>query len=407
MLLQNILKNKDASYVYMERYVNNGSPSGFDKIHTSSDNTSPRSEIESFDLYVIRFNDSVKTKHVGDEINVLENNCFFCHPDNLNNPIFQNTTHLWEIVTTVKAAPTASARTVKILGADYFVKLDYTGYLGRIRRNLDYQHLLSAHEVSRDICEGISSGKYNNCFGALKEDKGRVAYIPIEDGGFYEFGFIIREYKPFSSCSEDLYLIPGFSLFSNDYYFPQDKPILLQLYEKSGKNINDFAFNDILAPLFNCYFDALTVHGLALEAHAQNTLIAIDKNYKIRLIVARDMESVDKDIDLRGYLGVASTILSQDYKCIRRNDYNYTIKHSFMFDFKLGEYLISPLMDLFNTVPGFDNECIIELIKQNNARYLSILPANYFPDTWYNYENKQFEPNEKRPYISNPNPKYR
>lgn len=183
--------------------------------------------------------------------------------------------------------------------------------------------------------------------------------------------------------------------------------ICIQLYEESNKDINDFVYNELLLPFFDCYFDALTVHGLALEAHAQNMLVAINRNFQIKLIVARDMESVDKDIDLRDYLGVQSLILSQNYKCIRKTDYNYTIKHSFMFDFKLGEYLITPILEIFETVCGFNKNYIIKKIKERNREYIRLLPTDYFPAEWYNYGNIQFKDGEKRPYISHPNPKYR
>ena len=225
------------------------------------------------------------------------------------------------------------------------------GFLGRIRRNLDYQHLLSACEVTRDICSGIDSGIYNEKFGILKEDKGRVAYLPRKEGGFYEFGYLIREANPHHRLADDeLFLVPAFSLFAKDLYAPTYKPLLLQLHEYRGKSINDFAYFDVLGQIVDCYFDALVNHGFGMEAHAQNTLIAIDSDCQIKLIVSRDMESADKDLPLREYLGVKSRIDALDYKCLRETDYNYTIKHSFMFDFKLGEYLLSPIIDLLSHV---------------------------------------------------------
>lgn len=119
------------------------------------------------------------------------------------------------------------------------------------------------------------------------------------------------------------------------------------------------------------------------------------------------MESVDKDLTLRQILVVKPDIKSVDYKCIKKTDYNYTIKHSFMFDFKLGEYLLSPLISLFSTIDGFDYNYIIDKIKTKSQSYITKLPNNYFPNVWYNYENKVFKENEKRPYICNENPKYR
>jgi len=408
MKLDRIIKDKEKSYIYMERYVNNGSPSGFDRMYTSSKVTAPRSKSPDFDLLVLKFDESIDIKTIGEDVSFIGERCIFCHPDNLNNAILQDISNHFDIVDRVRVAPTASARSVKLLGTEYFIKLDYMGFLGRIRRNLDYQHLLSACEVTRDICSGIDSGIYNEKFGILKEDKGRVAYLPKKDGGFYEFGYLIREANPHHRLADkELFLVPAFSLFAKDLYAPTYKPLLLQLYEHSGKDVNDFAFYDVLEPILNCYFDALLNHGFGMEAHAQNTLIAIDSDYQVKLIVSRDMESVDKDLPLREYLGVQSRINALDYKCLRETDYNYTIKHSFMFDFKLGEYLLSPIINLLSTVEGFKRDDIINKMKGKSQAYISRLPNGYFPDVWYNYENRQFKEGEKRPYISNKNPKYR
>lgn len=408
MKLDKITKEKEKAYIYMERYVNNGSPSGFDRKHTSSKTTAPRGRSAYYELLVLRFDDCITFKTIGENIGLIDERCVFCHPDNLNTPILQNLAAHYEIVDRVRVAPTASARTVKLLETNYFIKLDYMGYLGRIKRNLDYQHLLSAFEVTRDICSGISSGVYNEKFGVLKENKGCIVYLPKKDGGFYEFGCLIRDALPYHRQSnQELFLIPAFSLFSRDLYAPTYKSLLLQLYERSGQNINDFAFCNLLGPILDCYFDTLVTHGFGMEAHAQNTLIAIDSDYQIKLIVFRDMESVDKDLPLREYLGVNSKINSLDYKCIRKSDYNYIIKHSFMFDFKLGEYLLTPIIDVLSSIEGFRRDDIVDQMKAKSQSYIAHLPDGYFPQTWYNYENRQFNEGEKRPYISNANPKYR
>lgn len=273
---------------------------------------------------------------------------------------------------------------------------------------MDYQHVLSAYEVTKDLKSGINSGIYNNTFGLLTEEKGKVAHIPTKDGKIYEFGYILREYIPYSrNTDKQLFLIPAFSLFGKDIYSPDDDPIIIQLYKKSKLGINEFAFECLFRPLVSYYFDPLVHHGLAMESHAQNTLIAIDDQFNIALIVARDMESVDKDLPLRNYLGVKSQITSLDYKCLRISDYNYTIKHSFMFDFKFGEYLLGPLFDKLTGIDSFDERSILLKIKDLSKGYIANLPNGYFPSVWYTYDNIQFKPGEKRPYISHNDPRFR
>lgn len=409
MKIDNLFSYKEKNYLYLERYVNDGSPSGFDRIHTSSKQTSPRDGADYYSLPIIEFNNNIKFEYIGDDKFLSNPRQMFCHPDNLNHPLFTDNKQYWEIVGKVNVSPTASARTVKIQGKDYFVKLDYINYLGRITRNLDYQHIISAFEVSKDIRQGIDTKVYNKKFAFLPENKGRIAYIPKKDGTFYEFGYILREAIPYSNLSnKDYFLIPAFSLFGHDYYNQNDESIIIQLFHASNiSNINDFAYNNVFEPIIQCYFDPLINHGLALEAHAQNTLIAIDNNFKIQLIVSRDMESVDKDISLREKMNISTNYKSINYKCIRNNDYNYTIKHSFMFDFKLGEYLLTPLINTFSSDKNFNKELIFSKIKHCSLEYIKKLPNDYFPNTWYDYANKQFAPNEKRPYRSNGSPKYR
>lgn len=409
MEINSVLLKKEKSYLHMERYVNDGSPSGFDKVHTSSYETAPRSHYKSYNLLIIKFDESIEVKDIGSkDSHFISKGLMFCHPDNINEEIFRNIKDSWEIVDTIEVAPTSSARTVKVIDQDYYIKLDYIGYLGRIKRNLDHQHILSAYEVTKDICNGISKNVYCNYFGVLKENRGRIAYIPLKNGSFYEFGYIIRDAIPHSNNTDnELFLIPGFSLFSTDTHSPYDEPLLIQLFKKSNKEINDFAYNDVFKPIIDCYFDSLCNHGFLMEAHSQNILFAINKNYEIKLIVSRDMESIDKDIPLRDYLGLKNEISSYNYKCIRDTDYNYTIKHSFMFDFKLGEYLLNPLFDVFSSIDGFNYEKTIDKVKLLSRKYIAKLPENYFPETWYSYENIKFEPNKKRPYICHDTPKYR
>lgn len=83
MRLESIFHDKERSYIYMERYVNDGSPSGFDRIHTSSPDTAPRGHADRFELLVLRFDDRVRIRNVGTQTNLLPKQCMFCHPDNL------------------------------------------------------------------------------------------------------------------------------------------------------------------------------------------------------------------------------------------------------------------------------------------------------------------------------------
>lgn len=395
----------------MERYVNNGSPSGFSK-NTTSGKTQPLNGKKTFSVRILKFDETILVKEIGvTKCFSLPNQCIFCHPDNLDHPILQqNKTH-WEEIGGIEVSPTASGRTVKCVGKNsFFIKLDYIGILGRISRNLDLKRIQSAYEVTNIIKNAIESNKMNDKYALLLEDYGRVAYLPLEDGTVYELGFVLRDDKIFSvQNQEELALIPTFSLFGNDSKDPKSKAILVQLFEKQDKPINEFAYFDVIKPIIDCYFDTLINCGLCIEAHAQNILIAIDKTYHIKNVVVRDMESVDKDLPLRKFLGLPDNeILAQNYKCLRESDYNYQIMHSFMYDFKLGFYLLDPIIELLKKIyVDFNEDLIISQIKALAQSYITKLPTDYFPVCWYDYANVIHEQGKKRPYVAHENPRYR
>lgn len=168
-------------------------------------------------------------------------------------------------------------------------------------------------------------------------------------------------------------------------------------------------------PLFNTYFDALIYAGVELEAHAQNMLLSVDENEHVLRIVCRDLESAGRDIPLMEHFHISNKA-NVSYK---RNELlpkqegqkyaKYYITHSFMFDFKLGEYLVSKILKIAgNYDETFSMPIAQEKIKQFNKQFIDKLPDNFFPPDWCDYEKVNFEKTKKpRVYIWHDNPKYR
>jgi hypothetical protein len=186
---------------------------------------------------------------------------------------------------------------------------------------------------------------------------------------------------------------------------------LYQLFLKQDKQIEDFLFEDLIAPIYKSYFALILNCGLHLESHAQNTMIAIDKNYKIIGIVAKDMESIDKDLTLIEELNLNISFTENSYKCISKDlGNNYYKQHSFMFDFKLGEYLITKIIENATFyVPEIDKLSLISKIKNLNNFFIEQLPSNFFlsNNKWYSDEKKVRDRTKKKKYLENFNPKYR
>jgi len=404
MLIENYLTNPENSYIYLERYVNEGSPSGFSNISTSQD-TAPTSEVFDFDVYEIKMVPEVLYQNIG--VNNLINlacNTILVHPDLIDELVISDNNS--EVINRIKVFPTASGRTVKVSGQDYFIKLTYNKLLGRTDRQIAKKHILAGLEISEEISSVIDNSRLNQKTALLREVFGRVAFLPERNNTFYEWGFVIREYKPYPFI-EDEFLLPCFSLFSKDIHAPQDLPILIQLFQKQDKDAGTFILEDLIFPIYDSFFQILTTCGIGLEAHAQNMLVTIDKNFSIKRIVIRDLESAYRDIPLREHLGVNFYVEPTGYKIMNASDYNYPIMPSFMFDFKLGEYLITKLLDCLNNYYPIDLNNLSKKIQEYNQQYIELLPPNYFPKNWFDYGNEIFETNSKRPYRPHENPKYR
>ena len=221
-------------------------------------------------------------------------------------------------------------------------------------------------------------------------------------------GVLFREFKPFPYLQEDEFLIPFFALFSQEYspitkkiVACQDKPLLIQLFEAQNKSMIEFLLEDILFPLYNTYFDALIFAGVELEAHAQNMLLTINNEYVVKRIVCRDLESAGRDVPVMEYIGL-DFVKESNYKYntikpieVGQKYPKYYINHSFMFDFKLGEYIVTPLIDLAHKYNSFDRKALIDKIKEFNRQFIKQLPNDFFPPDWCYYENINWELEKK------------
>lgn len=399
MIVDDILKNPFKSLLYMERLVNDGSPSLFSFKYTSSRETCPL-YTSQFKICAMKDPSPDDIEDIGvlpPEFNVEFDRVFFLHPDWKNKSVsFQiDTLDLY-------VSPTSSSRTVRALWSDYYIKLCYPGVLGRITRELRKEHVLSSIDVTQILCYLI---KRNNC-------PPKLSFFPEWGGRLYhqkyiDMGFVVRDASPYGSTVQQIHaIIPAFSLFSSDRK-SNDMPIIVQLLNRQSKPI-DYLLEQLIYPIIDIFFYCLFQGGLLLEMHSQNFLIGIDNNADIVTIILRDLDSVDKDIPLINNLNLDIELQSFPYKCIDSQQYNYSIKHSFMYDHKLGEYffdqLIKCLIKYKLTESGKIEKIISSYVKQRYGDFLDLFPSG----VWYKFNNVLIDRElEKRPYISFQNPKYR
>ena len=405
MLLEEMFRNKETSFCHMERYINKGSPSGFSK-YTTSKKTNPKSCVKVLTCPIVNFENYDNIFEFGiNKYLELDQGEIVIHPDMIS--LIDDQLIKYTIKDSIRTSPTASGRTVKMLDQNGdFIKLAYKNNLGRTPRNIGKQEILSGVEITSILKKIINSNKTYHKFAFLPENYGKL--ISFKDDILNNsWGMVLRDSIPYPTVKYNEIMIPFFSLFAKDERKQEDPSILFQLFKNQKKSMEEFLISDILLPLCFSYFSVLTESGLALEAHAQNMLISIDEDFKINRIIARDLESVDKDISLIQYYNYDYKFLSYPYKCIEKGGYSYQILRSFMYDFKLGEYIITPLIEHAKNLVEIDQYEICKKIKQEVSLYINKLPNDYFSEEWYDYPNEIFDLNTPRPYRRHLNPKYR
>lgn len=398
MIIKNILLNPKLELQRMERLVNDGSPSNFSFKYTTSKETCPL-YVDRYTLCSIKNACKDNTEFIGkipDYFRTMPY-CFLIHPD------WKYIKHDFKLENTpIYVAPTASSRTVLLLDSDYYIKLHYPGILGRITRELKREHILSSIDVSCILNSLIDNNSLPKEFAYFPEEGGKLFHSVHED-----IGFVIRSSIPIGKNAGRIKaLIPAFSLFSIDKT-SNDSPLITQLLTLKSNPI-DYLLNKLIYPIIDIFFGCVFKGGLLLEMHSQNFLVGIDENYDIVSVILRDLESVDKDLTIIKNNKLQHQINSFPYKCIYSEQYNYTIKHSFMYDHKLGEYFFDQLLDCL------ENEAIIkkEDVQKKIVSYLHSLDydlTGFFPKNhWYKFSNVIVDRNQtQRPYVCISNPKYR
>ena len=274
-------------------------------------------------------------------------------------------------------------------------------------RQITRNHAISGIELTDVIKNAILQKKLPSKFFFMPEVGARLAHLPTKDA-MYEWGMMFRESKTYPTDEAFAFVVPSFSLFSTDINNQTDRPLIVQLIESQDLAPDQYLFEAIFEPLLTCYFELLLNTALQLECHAQNALIGFDHRCRVAGIIFRDLESVDKDLSLAKDLNIPILFKSCPYKCLRRSDYNYTIMHSFMYDFKLGEYLMTPLIDAVTRYLKVNTEALIGEIRGLARRFIVRLPQTFFPQgKWFLYENVVHDRTKPRPYIERPFPKYR
>jgi hypothetical protein len=413
MLLNAIEKNPHRALQYLERYVNDGSPSGFTEMNRSSSSTDPLGLTPWYHLFCIT-PESGKIETFGEVPSLVPlesqigGNWFLLHPDMSNHPDLNNleVTRLDRL----RVIPTASVRTVQILSDESrdYIKLHYDGIIGRIDRKLSRLKAISGPEISRHVLNAIEDESLPRELCLLHETGAKILHANGNSSS--EWGMVWRDGRPRGPRSDKIkYLSPLFALWSVDRLHPYHPSILESLCERWGGSSATVVLERLLFPILSSYFQLLLKLGLQMEFNAQNLLIGFDENWTPVAVVLRDMMGTEKDLTLREHLGLSNDFESAPYKAIDRttNADMYQIRHSFVFDFKVGTYVLDPIIDSAVSIRCLEERDTVSVLRAYAAKFISQLPSDFFPseDRWYRHDNVLL--NAERNYVPVSNPRYR
>ncbi|MFH1182305.1 MAG: hypothetical protein V1702_05060 [Candidatus Woesearchaeota archaeon] len=301
MKLEEILENPVAFLRYSERYVNLGSPSGFGSINEVSAAYRPEHGNESFLLPLIPSQDMEVIGSTSLAVRGMPT-----HPDMTKDSTIAH----------LKVSPTASSRTVLVFSKEpYFIKLHFGGKIGRVSRQIRRKDVARAVYASE-----LLEAQNDLAFGFLPEPAG----VFSEKLGY---GAIFRQLDAHPRRADN-FLIPMFSLFAPDEKRPEDKLLVAQLLDA-----NPASYGLLVETLSKFYVNSALQHNFLFESQAQNILLQIKKDLSIDRIVVRDFLDFYIDDDKEQVMRNLSVFAGEERKWFR----------SFIFDFKFGVYVLSPL----------------------------------------------------------------
>lgn len=388
MLLEDYNLKPLASLQYSDRYINDGSPSGFTELYRTSPSTDPFGSQWSYNLFYLE-DDDINFEVYAKNNFVINNlkNILLIHPDMIK----QRELNGYNIKKFIDfdVIPTSSCRTVQInseLYSNDYLKLHYNGVIGRINRSLPRRKAINGVEISYMLLENYKKNIFPESFGFLNEPYAITHLNKNIENKNLCWSYVWREAKPtILSIDKIIFMLPLFSLWSKDRINPNHINIFKQLIFIWGKESIEIIVN-LLFNIIDSYFILITKLGLQNELNAQNILMGFSNDYFPCAIIIRDLMGIEKDLPLRRILGLNNDFDADDYKIISEldEDDKYIKRHSFAFDFKLSHYVLKPIIDLTVKSNLINQNELKKLIKQRVANWIKYLPDSYFPkNKWY------------------------
>ncbi len=289
------------SLVYADRYCNKGTRtySRHADYTEAGETYRPDSKYPGFDLPVFEVPPDLMHLYTANPPKELkaayltQNGVLFCiHPQVLekckNDPYVKKTLSVQKRISSIPVSPSSSTRTlyVKEKGLAHAVKVHFPFRISRYHRKMRHEVIEQAINISRELERGIDHMDHQ--FAFLREVIG-VSHRNLDPDSprGENWGYLIRDMRPYPMVDETRHLIPGFSLYGRDFFNPDKTPLLFHLV--GNQNPRMFILENIMFPIIRHWVDCFLNFGYLLEPHGQNILLEIDGDSKIQRVVHRDL----------------------------------------------------------------------------------------------------------------------
>lgn len=346
-----------ARFLHLERWVNDGSPSGYTRWGSRAGvRYRPDAPQRSYALPLLAV-DACEVSTVGvDRVLGVDALAGGVPTGTQPLPVHPETAAAVGSVAPVgyaQVSPTSSSRTVvPVELPTAHIKLHYPGLLGRAPRELNRARVNRSVNVSEAVRAGLRSTRWS--VDILHEQFGAVWDSPVG-----EIGFLVRNATRLQRREPGQAVVPWFSLTSADAT-DLDSPSIIQQLLAAADHSAESAVDAFIRPLIEGYLSMALGLGVMIEAHAQNVLVEINPK-RVALVIFRDMLDVSIDSEIRAMRGLDEISGAYAY-----SDPALMLGawRSWAFDTKLAEYSILPALRAVSRFTATPLETVVSLARR-------------------------------------------
>ncbi len=238
---------------------------------------------------------------------------FVVHPqlvtDDAADPWLARTETLGRALPPLRVSPSSSTRTLFVVddAHPHALKVHFPYRVSRYGRRMRDEVVAQAVTLSGEVQAWGGGG--DPSFAFLREVIGVTHPRTESDGTRGEnWGYLVRDLRPFPHVGAERRLIPGFALYGRDRFDPEVQPLIIDLADPSDPL--GWTLQHVMLPVLRHWVRCYTELGFILEPHGQNVLLEIDARGDVQRLVHRDL-SLGIDMRRRRDLGLPDGSLNE------------------------------------------------------------------------------------------------